>query len=1216
MPFLIETRPVQAFIQKQVNKAIPGTLSWERCRLDLRAGRVQISGVRLKDASGKELAGVSLVAATVDWPALTRQKIELTRILIDKPVLDIGMSEQGDIDIVSALVAGNGVPAETKAPGSDESPGMDLWVRKFKVNQAHIKVTAPQFSADLPALSVDATGFKLAGLTVSAKVSLAGGHLGFRDMDFALDTFDAQAEIDKDNISDIRIRAGMPGVGFDANGSVTGILGETVSDITATLDVQTPLAAKRLGLPADLVQGNGRINLTVKGNIDNPVGGIRFTFGRGRINKTAVSGIHVHAGLENRHVTLSDGRIDLPAGTIPFTGNVDLSKTFPKGFTSAMAGLDTLAYAFFLNPDSLAIEALELGENNPEGKVSARVRVRGQGVVPGEISARADLDVTVHDLTLPRMSGPARVQLKAGAELEKTRLTLTGLTLDGPGMTGTGAFRVDMPGFDAKAMTMTGNLDLDVADISVPLSLAGQKGSGRAGVHAVVNGALPAPDLTLDINAENLFSNGFRADEVRCRARMDKGLLRIHEVRLRRNQGVLHGRGTLALGGKTGQDHAMDLTADFSRLDPAELAPDLGALGIFSGKITGTGSLEKPNIQVALWGRNPGFKTYKLDNIEAKLRFADDILTFDRARLQKNNAFLDISGQVNTANNTLDVRAFIPETDLKGVDPAADERLASGRLGLDISARGSLFAPDISGHINARDVRLPNAPDMAADANAAIEVHGSLDNPESLQASVHISRFALAQQEQELIRIENAAALVKNGRFTLDPVPLRLMDKGGLILSASGGIKGELAAEVSGSLPVSLLVPLADGINSAQGDILISLRAAGNIASPDVRGSIEFSDMALGLEALDEPLQKIAGRIVLTPGVIDIQGVTAKLGHGEISLAGNAEMKNGLPDKFKLKLDAVQVPVDVPDTLNMTLDGQLSWAGSMDKSAITGRIDIFEGTYYKDVDLSLISIAARTTKKSRPKAREPGPDFLKTIGLNIYLTRRHAIAVENNLASMTISPDISIRGTAYAPSLDGRAVVDEGTIRFQKAQFEITEGAIDFINPYKIEPEIKLTGETAISIYTITLSVTGTPDDLVLKFSSDLDASDADILSLIAFGKTTDEIGAGSDGGSLSAAAIAKVMLDSLSERIKDTTGLSEVSFSMDHQGDETSVHVGLGADLSRQLSVAYGIDISSGETVHKVTTYYKLLEHLLLSSFQDTSGKLGGELKYRLEFR
>ena len=45
-----------------------------------------------------------------------------------------------------------------------------------------------------------------------------------------------------------------------------------------------------------------------------------------------------------------------------------------------MAGLDTLAYTFFLNPDSLALDALELGENTPEGKVAAQGSGPGTGV--------------------------------------------------------------------------------------------------------------------------------------------------------------------------------------------------------------------------------------------------------------------------------------------------------------------------------------------------------------------------------------------------------------------------------------------------------------------------------------------------------------------------------------------------------------------------------------------------------------------------------------------------------------------------------------------------------------------------------------------------------------------------------------------------------------------------------------------------------------------
>nr|WP_319393301.1 translocation/assembly module TamB domain-containing protein [uncultured Desulfobacter sp.] len=1214
--FLIETKPVQDFIQTQVNTQIPGTLSWEQFHLDLRAGRIRIADVLLKGVDGRKLAAIPLVTVKIDWSAVTRKKIELARILIDHPVFDITMSEQGDVDIVSALVSETGVPADETPPASDKSLAFDFWVQEFKVNQARINVTAPQFNTELPQLSVGVNGFKLSGLSASVRVTLSGGHLGFGDTDVALDSLNVHGRIDRDKISDMNVQLKMPGIELNAKGSVAQLLGTVAPDITAVLDLETPLAATALGLPAELVRGNGRLDLSIDGGMDNPRGRIRMTFGPGSVNNTAISGIQVDADLEDKHLILKEGRIDLPAGTIPFGGDVDLSQPFPKGFAAPMSDLDTLAYTFFLNPAALALEALELGEGTPKGKVSAEVRVRGRGVIPGQMSAHATLDVTAHDLILPQMSDPATVQLKAGAELDKNQLTLTGLSLDGPGMTGTGGFHLDMPEFDPQAMTLTGKLDLDVADISIPLSLVGQKGSGRANVHAVVRGALTAPDLNLDINAQNLASKGLRVDEVRCKARMDKGLLRIQELTLQRNQGWFDAAGTLSLAGEKEQDHTLDLTAEFDGLELAELAPDLGARGIFSGKITGSGSLANPKLQVDLTGLAPGFDTYNLDRVGAQLNFADNILTVAQARILKNNAQMDITGQVNVADNTLDVRAVIPETDLRGIDPAADDILDSGRLGLDISARGPLLSPDISGRIHAVDLRLPNAPDMVADASAAITVHGALDKPESLQASVDISQLALAWQGQVLIRMENAKAVLKEGRFTMNEVPVRIMDQGALTLTADGDIKGDLTAKVFGRLPVYILVPLADGVTFAEGDILVSLQAAGKTTAPDLEGSVEFSKVTLGLGALETPLQNVHGRIVLTPERVDIQDVAADLGTGTITLTGNADLNNGMPDTFKLNLDAAQVPVDVPDTLEMTLNSQLTWAGTIAKSMITGRIDIFEGNYYKDVDLSLVSIASQATKKSRPKVREPGPDFLKNIGLNIYVTRREAIIVDNNLALMSISPNVSVRGTAYAPSLDGRAVVDEGTIHFQKAEFEITQGSIDFINPYTIEPEIKLTGETTISSYTITLSITGTPDDLVLKFSSDLDATDADILSLIAFGKTTAEMGGGSDDESLSASAIAKMMLDSFSEKIKDTTGLSEVSFNMDHEGDETSVHVGLGADLSRQLSVSYGIDISDGETVHTVTTYYKLLEHLLLSSSQSTSGKLGGELKYRLEFR
>ena len=392
--------------KRRPTRRFPVRCPWDRFHLDLSAGRIRIADIHFKGEDGRELATIPLVTVKIDWSAVTRKKIELARIVIDRPEFDVSMSEQGDIDIVSALVSETGVPADKPPAASDKSPAFDFWVQEFKVNQARIKVTAPQFNTDLPQLSVGVNGFKLSDLSASVHVALAGGHLGFGDMNLAFQSLDVHGQIDNDKISDMNVQLRMPGIELNAKGSVGQLFGTVTPDITAVLDLEAPLATTALGLPAELVRGNGRINMGINGGIDNPRGQIRFSFGPGSINNTAISGIQVNADLEDKHLMLKESRIDLPAGTIPFGGDVDLSQTFPKGFAAPMSDLDTLAYTFFLNPGDLALAALELGEGTPKGKVSAEVRVRGQGVIPGQMSAHATLDVTAHNLILPQMSDP------------------------------------------------------------------------------------------------------------------------------------------------------------------------------------------------------------------------------------------------------------------------------------------------------------------------------------------------------------------------------------------------------------------------------------------------------------------------------------------------------------------------------------------------------------------------------------------------------------------------------------------------------------------------------------------------------------------------------------------------------------------------------------------------------------------------------------------
>ncbi|MFP4571584.1 MAG: translocation/assembly module TamB domain-containing protein, partial [Desulfobacterales bacterium] len=66
----------------------------------------------------------------------------------------------------------------------------------------------------------------------------------------------------------------------------------------------------------------------------------------------------------------------------------------------------------------------------------------------------------------------------------------------------------------------------------------------------------------------------------------------------------------------------------------------------------------------------------------------------------------------------------------------------------------------------------------------------------------------------------------------------------------------------------------------------------------------------------------------------------------------------------------------------------------------------------------------------------------------------------------------------------------------------------------------------------------------------------------------------------------------------------------------DNGVRVTVGKELSRRLTVKYGVERKSGEMVRQTTGIYRLLENLTANAYHDNEGSFGGEMRYRLEFR
>lgn len=633
------------------------------------------------------------------------------------------------------------------------------------------------------------------------------------------------------------------------------------------------------------------------------------------------------------------------------------------------------------------------------------------------------------------------------------------------------------------------------------------------------------------------------------------------------------------------------------------------------------------------------------------------------------------SGKISLPDETMEIRMTATDFDLAGLDPIQKKGLQSAKLSMEVTAHGRIDDPLLDGHIFIKDIeifdekadpidltlelknhqlqfkgkagpeikgmyhldskafaavlsmdafslapyfKLAGQPDFSGNITGKINAEGFSDKLDDMMISAEISHVAISRDQESLFKVHPTTASYDKGYLILPGVRVDFERGGSVMIDGQGSLGRELDFKAAGSVPFDIIRSLVETVETATGNINIDATLTGDINNPLFNADLTFDDLVMGVETLEQEFNHLSGHIQFTPQKIEIVRFTGQLDKGRFELGGGAEFKAGRVADFDFKFDAQQLFLDFPGLMELMLNSSLKLSGNPEKSDLTGEIVLLEGRYYRDVELDLIGAVKQRTRKTAPSVEKSGNPFFEQMGLNVYIHRREPLLVENNLASLQVSPDLVIRGNGSNPLLSGRAKVDSGTISINKSEFEVKKGIIDFVNPYKNEPVLEIVGEMKIRSWIITLMVSGTPDNLDLQFSSDPSESHADIISLIAFGKTSREMGNAQGGQFSSEEFVSGLLADALQKSLQDATGVDRLKIDADNVDNSGApgVIVTVGKDLSRQMSVSYGVGIRDGETVQRVTTYYKLMENLLMSGFQDSGGKFGGELKYRLEFR
>jgi len=299
-----------------------------------------------------------------------------------------------------------------------------------------------------------------------------------------------------------------------------------------------------------------------------------------------------------------------------------------------------------------------------------------------------------------------------------------------------------------------------------------------------------------------------------------------------------------------------------------------------------------------------------------------------------------------------------------------------------------------------------------------------------------------------------------------------------------------------------------------------------------------------------------------------------------------------------------------PTGIRSTVDGDLQFSGTPEKSQLAGRMVIDRLSFQEGFDLAtFMSQLSDDSTVSAPS------EFASNMQLSISVNSAQNLELASSQVSIAGSANLNITGTAADPVILGRVTLHNGELFFQGKRFEVQSGTIVFANPAKTEPVLSLYVKTTIEQYKITINLSGPIDRLKTNYTSDPSLPPVDIINLLAFGQTTAEKASNPPASLGAQSVLAQGAASQLAKGVQSLTGISQLTI------DPTagnSVNPGGQVAIQQRVSGTLLLTFATGVTSTQYQTFqlqYEPKRQMRISVLRNEYGGYGFDLRYHKVF-
>ena len=680
-------------------------------------------------------------------------------------------------------------------------------------------------------------------------------------------------------------------------------------------------------------------------------------------------------------------------------------------------------------------------------------------------------------------------------------------------------------------------------------------------------------------------------------------------------------RASLAIDGVIDlQGDTTDITGTLRQLSP-ELAyrHDLplppGIVGSVRADWTIKGALSAPNIALnaAFQGGYEGeYQVLPIKfNVDATSQLGDlDNLSVDIAELSLatlSRPIAKIKGTVNANDNDLSIAIQRLPTELLG---ALGVSVGDGRAHARLKLKGTFTEPTLGGYISyAEDISVRDADDKPIEVPLIWHTNiGSESKDLLVDSSFTLDSSNVGQIEVALPwhdYLQSVLPSSSNPSSNVAPSAIPSSKK-------STPLLGHLKTD----LDVSALQLFIDtDLTTLRGRLESDLQLDGTVAKPQILGDMSFSEGYLKLASTGTELIDIALNAKAQGQKITIaKGQASDNQNGSLELTGYVDWSDLKSDKMvNVLLQANEAYlIDIPNASG-ALSGELSLAGGMEELAVNGDLQL------QPLNISINSTPAASIpsidvievdieEDEAPEETQVVPDVLLDITVNID----QQAFVRGRGLDAELAGKVKVKGTAKDPQITGAFKTLRGELKFLQKPLKLNEGRAQFSNN-AFNFHIPATYQKDDT--DITILVSGTQDNIDLELSSVPSLPEEEILSLLLFGDSVENITA------IEAISLARAIntlsngssFDPLNET-RELLGFDSLSVGQDSAANGGGVNVGVGKYINERVYLE--VERSSNPArpwVGNLTI--ELTDKLQLNSSTSGSGNAAAALEWRKDY-